>query len=55
MANRKTSLYDANFTAALLVREATGSGRVRGEDLIGNPKTRKAFIAAKKQAQKKKP
>jgi len=53
MANRKASASDANGTASSLVRKATGSTRQNGEDLIGDPKLKKAFQEAKKRAAKK--
>jgi hypothetical protein len=57
VANRKPAsgfLSDTNATAATLVREATGSKRAKGEDLIGSPDLRKAYRDAKKRASKKK-
>jgi hypothetical protein len=51
MANRKAS--DLNTDVAVMVRKATDSGRARGEDLIANPKLKKAFKAAKARAKKR--
>ena len=55
MAKRKTVSLDFNANAAVMVLEATGSKRAKGEDLIGDPKLRKAYLAAKKKAKAKKP
>ena len=46
---------DVSVGAALLVRKATGGKKTKGEDLIADPKLRKAYIAAKKRAKAKKP
>lgn len=53
MANRKQPSGDPSVTAVLLVNKVTGSKPVKGEDLIADPKLKKAFIAAKKRAAKK--
>jgi len=53
MANRKQPASDFNRGIATLVRKATGTKKVKGEDLISDPKLKKAFIAAKKRAAKK--
>lgn len=53
MATRKTK-PDPNAAAAAAVLEVTGSERVRGEDLIGDPKLRKQFSLLKKLAETKK-
>ena len=38
-----------------MLRKATGTKKQKGEDLISDPKLRKAFIALKKKAANKKP
>jgi len=48
VATRKSVDSDANTTAAVLVRKATGTKRVRGEDLISDPKLKKEFREIKK-------
>lgn len=53
MANPKRPEPDVNSTVAVLVMEATDSKPTKGEDLIGDPKLRKAFKDAKKQARAK--
>ncbi len=54
MANRKPASPDFNTGIATLVRKATGTKPVKGEDLISDPKLKKAFREAKKRAAKKK-
>jgi hypothetical protein len=54
VANPKKSGQDFNSSAATAVLELTGSKRVKGEDLISDPKLRKAFTEAKKRAKAKK-
>ena len=47
MANRKP---DVSVATVLLLNKATGTKKQKGEDLISDPKLKKAFIAAKKRA-----
>lgn len=54
MATRKPAASDFNSGVAVLLRKATGTKPVKGEDLISDPKLKKAFIAAKKRAAAKK-
>ena len=54
MANRKQKELDLNSGVATAVMELTDSERVKGEDLIADPKLRKAFKDAKKRAKAKK-
>jgi len=54
VANSKPKSQDANTSAAVAVLELTGSDPVKGEDLISDPKLKKAFKDAKKQAKSKK-
>jgi len=54
VANRKPKSPDFNTGAAVAVLEVTGTKKQKGEDLIGDPKLRKAFIALKKRAKAKK-
>jgi hypothetical protein len=54
VANRKKSGQDFNTSALAAVLEITDSGPVKGEDLIGDPKLRKAFKDAKRRARAKK-
>jgi hypothetical protein len=54
VANRKKTNQDFNSDAATVVLELTGSKRSKGEDLIADPKLRKAFKEAKKQDKAKK-
>jgi hypothetical protein len=54
VATRKPSDSDANTTAAVLVRRATGTKKVRGEDLISDPGLKKKFREIKRQAETKK-
>jgi hypothetical protein len=44
---------DFNTAAAVLVRKVTGTKRVRGEDLLSDPRMKKEFRAIKKRAAKK--
>lgn len=44
---------DLNASAALAVKDATDSKPGKGEDLIADPKLRKAFKDAKKRAKAK--
>lgn len=53
MPKPKKPAKDANQTAAALVREATGTGRVNAESLFGDPNMRAKFKAAKEAAKKK--
>jgi hypothetical protein len=55
VATRKPSDSDANTTAAVLVRKATGTKKVRGEDLISDPRLKKEFREIKKRAASKRP
>ena len=55
MANRKPVESDFNTGIAVLLRKATGTKKQKGEDLISDPALKKAFIALKKKAAKKKP
>jgi hypothetical protein len=55
MANPKPKPQDINASAAVAVLELTDSEPVKGEDLIEDPKLRKAFKDAKKRAKAKKP
>jgi hypothetical protein len=50
VATRKQAAEDCNTTTAVLVRKATGTKKVRGEDLITDPKLKKQFREIKKQA-----
>lgn len=50
---KKQSKPDASQLAVALVNAATDSGPVRGEDLIGDPETRRKFLEAKNEAAKK--
>ncbi len=54
MANQKAP-SDVSVGAVLLLRKATGAKKTKGEDLIADPKLRKAYIAAKKRAKAQKP
>jgi len=54
MAKQKPATGDFNTGVAVLLRKATGTKKVKGEDLIGDPKLKKAFIEAKKRAANKK-
>lgn len=54
MANSKPKSQDVNATASSAVLELTESDQVKGEDLIADPKLRKAFKEAKKKAKAKK-
>ena len=54
MANSKPKSQDANTCAAAAVLELTDSAPVKGEDLISDPKLKKAFKDAKKRAKAKK-
>jgi hypothetical protein len=45
---------DFNTGVAVLVRKVTGTKRVRGEDLLSDPKMKKRFQALKKRAAAKK-
>lgn len=54
MANPKKKGQDFNSGAATAVLELTDSKRAKGEDLIADPKLRKAFKDAKKKAKAKK-
>lgn len=38
---------DATQQAAQMVREVTGTGVTRGEDIIGDPETRRKYIEAR--------
>jgi hypothetical protein len=54
VANRKPEEDpDFNSDVAVLVRKATGTKRVRGEDLISDPKLKKKFRALKKRTASK--
>jgi hypothetical protein len=44
---------DFNTDIAVLVRRTTGSKKVRGEDLLSDPRMKKEFRAIKKRAAKK--
>ena len=44
---KKQPKPDASQLAVALVNAATDSGPVRGEDLIGDPETRRKFLEAK--------
>lgn len=46
---KKQPKPDANQLVAALVNAATDSEPVRGEDLIGDPDTRRKFLEAKQQ------
>ena len=53
MATGKPSKADApdfNTDVAIAVRKVTGSKRIRGEDLISDPKLKKKFRQIKKRA-----
>jgi hypothetical protein len=51
---RKTEeASDFNTDIAVLVRRATGSKKVRGEDLLSDPRMKREFRAIKKRAAKK--
>jgi hypothetical protein len=54
VANRKPSEADFNTDVAILLRRATGTKRVRDEDLISDPKLKKQFRDLKKRAANKK-
>jgi len=57
VATRKPKDEDApdfNTDVAVLVRKATGTKRVRGEDLISDPVLKKKFREIKKRAASKK-
>ena len=45
---RKSLPRDANQTAAALVRKVTGSGPVRGEDLLGSEELKRQYREAKR-------
>jgi hypothetical protein len=53
VANSKPKEQDVSTSALAAVLEITESEPVKGEDLIGDPKLRKKFIAAKKRAKAK--
>ena len=38
---------DASQDAVKMIREVTGTGVTRGEDLIGDPETRRKYIEAR--------
>ena len=52
---KKQPKPDASQLAVALVNAATDSEPVRGEDLIGDPETRRKFIEAKRGISKKVP
>jgi len=54
VATRKPSPPDFNSDVAVLVRKATGTKRVRSEDLISDPKLKQEFREIKKRAASKK-
>jgi hypothetical protein len=54
VANLKPKCQDVSTSALAAVLEITESEPVKGEDLIGDPKLRKAFKDAKKRAKAKK-
>ena len=45
---------DFNTDVAVLVRRTTGTKKVRGEDLLSDPRMKKEFHAIKKRAASKK-
>jgi hypothetical protein len=45
---------DFNMDIAVLVRKTTGSKKVRGEDLLSDPRMKKEFREIKKRAASKK-
>jgi hypothetical protein len=54
VANSKPKHQDANTNAVTAVLEITESEPEKGEDLIADPKLKKAFKDAKKRAKAKK-
>jgi hypothetical protein len=54
VATRKPSASDFNTGVAVLARKATGTKKVKGEDLISDPKLKKQFREIKKRAAAKK-
>ena len=48
MPERRTKKQDASQTAVKLVNAATGSGKMRGESLLGSPALRKKLSEAKR-------